>query len=240
MGDLSARLERARNYLAIAESGDAKREAYRMAAEELAAEREETGATLDFLASKVGTSTPTVSKLLAWRSSGYAAATPFLMDPEATTRAADSHTRRAVRERPEVVAEELARQSAERRAAFAAGLMADPEVAGQVLERPEVRVAVHQADRDREAKLVAGMDRADGALAPVRRAAGNLGSLGWVDEVRALRKHVAWLLEQDADLAPGDVAEARRLLAEVDQDLVVYATMRGYAEAAGPRALGTT
>jgi hypothetical protein len=41
--EVERHLARARDYLAIAESGDAKREAYKMAAEEIVAHKKETG-----------------------------------------------------------------------------------------------------------------------------------------------------------------------------------------------------
>ena len=92
----SKRLDRAREFLAIAESGDAKREAYKRAAEEIAAHKAETGDSDASLARMIGRKQPFVSKLLKWRDTGFAAATPFLMDPQATQRAAQSHAKRVL------------------------------------------------------------------------------------------------------------------------------------------------
>ena len=90
---LDARLARAKAYLAIAESKDAKREAYKRAANEIAAFKDATRATYSDIAISLGKSEVTVRKLVTWRRDGFKADTPFLMDAEATKRAARSHTK---------------------------------------------------------------------------------------------------------------------------------------------------
>jgi hypothetical protein len=237
MGDLSARLERARNYLAIAESGDAKREAYRMAAEEVAAEQEATGASIPAIAAMLQQAPKRVEYLLRWRSGGYVGETPWRYAGKDET-AANAHAKRVLRERPEVVAAELAKQPAERRAAFAAGLMADPEVAGVVMDQPAVRVAIHAADKDRQVKQAHNREHAEATMAPVVSAAATLGSIGLLDEARRLRRSVAFAVENDASLPEDAVAEVRGLLMAMDHDLVVYAARHGYP--AGRAALGTS
>lgn len=126
------RLERAKAYLAIAEAGDAKREAYKRAADEVAAEKDETNATTADLARLLGRKDDFVRKLLRWRETGFAASTPFLMDEQATTRAADSHTRRAVRERPDVIVNAINELPAEKQAELVAKIVeATPEAVGK-------------------------------------------------------------------------------------------------------------
>jgi len=95
---LDERLKRAKAFLAIAESKDSKREAYKMAAAEIAAYKQESGCTQEFLARNLKTTKSTISKLLTWYESGFQAETPFLMDGDATRRAAVSHTKRTLRE----------------------------------------------------------------------------------------------------------------------------------------------
>jgi hypothetical protein len=89
-------LERAREFLAIAESGDAKREAYMRAAEEIAAHRADTKESMSSIAILLGCSAEKVRKLMQWRDTQYKAATPFLMDTQATARAAHSHAKRVL------------------------------------------------------------------------------------------------------------------------------------------------
>jgi len=68
-----------------------------MAAEEIAAYKEETRETQSFIAMKLNISTGKLSMLLKWRESGYKAQTPFLMDTQATSRAARSHAKAVLR-----------------------------------------------------------------------------------------------------------------------------------------------
>jgi hypothetical protein len=91
-------LEKAKAFLKIAESGDSKKAAYMAAAEEIAAHMDETGDNLTVSCKKLGRTKSTVSKLLSWRQSGYEAETPFLMDGNATKRAALSHTKAVLRD----------------------------------------------------------------------------------------------------------------------------------------------
>lgn len=100
MRGVDERLARAKAYLAIAESKDSKREAYKKAAEEIAAYKEATRATNAVIASELQLRRTQmggekyVSDLLKWRRTGYKAETPWLMDTEATTRAAASHAKK--------------------------------------------------------------------------------------------------------------------------------------------------
>jgi len=132
----------AKEDLAIAESADAKREAYKRAAEHIAAYQGETGESQTSIAMLIGRSQRTVSQILKWRDSGYEAQTPFLMDAKATDRAAVSHTKRILREHPEAVAEEIA----------------------EAMDKPEVREEVAERlseNPDERGALYAAIDRAD-------------------------------------------------------------------------------
>lgn len=93
-------LREAKLCLAIAESKDAKREAYKRAANAMVAYRKETRCTITLLASNVGRDKSFISRLLKWQESGFKAETPFLMDEQATERASISHTKKVLREQP--------------------------------------------------------------------------------------------------------------------------------------------
>ena len=130
-------LERAKEYLAIAESGDSKREAYKAAAEEIAAAIGE-GNTQVYVATYIGKSQKHISQMLKWRKSGYEADTPWLADTGATTRAAVSHTKAILRDAPlEQVETILASVPVSRRAALATALVAQGDVADAIHADPE-------------------------------------------------------------------------------------------------------
>jgi hypothetical protein len=102
-----AHLARAREYLAIAESDDSKRQAYIKAAEEIAAAKESDQKLTNVeVATSIGKSDKYVHALLKWRETSYEADTPFLMDTGATGRAAISHTRATLRD-PEATTKAL-------------------------------------------------------------------------------------------------------------------------------------
>jgi DNA-binding MarR family transcriptional regulator len=165
MGKIDARLERAKQYLAIAESPDSKREAYVKAAEEIAAYREDTGATHRDIAISLGSvkKEQTVQKLLAWRNSGYEAQTPFLMDAEATKRAARSHAKTLLSD-PSEATRVIASLPAEAKATVAKAVVegAEREVYVAQTAKAQERLAIHGLDED--TKLVhdahAGIDAA--------------------------------------------------------------------------------
>lgn len=91
-------LAEARHYLTIGESKDSKREAFKMAAKEIAAHRDETADTIPKIASELGREASFIRMLLKWRESGHKADTPWLMDTNATNRAERSHARKILRE----------------------------------------------------------------------------------------------------------------------------------------------
>jgi len=124
---MTERLDRAKQYLVIAESEDSKREAYKAAAEEIAAHIAETGDEQQMVATTLQCSPQTVGRILKWRTAGYPeGTTPFTMaDPNGskpTDRAAVSHTKRVLRESPQAVAKDIAEA------------MEDPDVAHAVVQ----------------------------------------------------------------------------------------------------------
>lgn len=128
------RLVRAKQCLMIAESSDSKREAYVQAAEEIAAAfKEDPGLTKPAVATAVGINHQKVGVLLKWRESGFVAQTPWLMDKNATKRAALSHARKVLRENPEAVIEEMA------------DAVDNPRVKAALLSHPKLKKAWGEA-----------------------------------------------------------------------------------------------
>jgi predicted transcriptional regulator len=108
------RLERAKQFLAIAEAVDAdpkkaKRSAYMACAEEIAAHIDETGDSQPTIAIVLGCTQQRVSKLLLWRKRGYDTESPYDEGPEKRQqhRARVSHGKRVLKEQPEDLAEEI-------------------------------------------------------------------------------------------------------------------------------------
>lgn len=247
MSAADARLDRAKHYLAIAESGDARREAYRQATEEIVAAKQEDPALTNVqVATFMGRSHTYVDKLLRWRATGYDAATPFLADEQATTRAANSHARKVLRERPEVLAQELAQQPVDVQAAFAEQVVKHaPEAVGRALGRADAQV-------NHDVQRAAGLERhypgmqgeelsraratddrsreaADTALSGVTSAAATLSVPEAINHLRASRDRIAYLVQHDAAISRGQVGVIERLLGEVRVELEVYASRHGFA-----------
>ncbi len=112
---MNERIERAKTYIAIAESGDAKREAYKAAAEEIAAELQQR-TSQRAVGRAIGKDESFVRAIVRWRDSGYEAKTPWLSDTRATTRAATSHAKQVLHNAPiETVEKIVADLPAERR-----------------------------------------------------------------------------------------------------------------------------
>jgi len=137
MPDSGERLERAKQALTIADSADSKREAYRIAAEEIAAYREETGASIRAIASSLARDRNVVDRLLRWYRAGCPeGTTPNTMadgsGPTPTERAAQSHTRSTLRD-PSQRREVLDSLSPEDRAAVAREALEDEEVVDEVV-----------------------------------------------------------------------------------------------------------
>jgi hypothetical protein len=107
-------LERAKQFLAIADAVDAdpkraRREAYMAAAEEIAAHIAETGDSQPVVATTAGIERSKVSRLLTWRKRGYDTESPYDEGPEKRQqhRARVSHGKRVLKEKPEDLAEEI-------------------------------------------------------------------------------------------------------------------------------------
>ena len=109
-----------RQYIEIAESQDSQRDAWVKAADALEHRKRATGQSNPELGAEVDRSKDWVSKVLAWRASGYIQRTPFT-DGGNAPRAATSHTRKVLRERPVDVAPEIAKA------------LEDPEVQREVI-----------------------------------------------------------------------------------------------------------
>lgn len=125
-------LAMAKEDLAIAESTDAKREAYKRAAEHIAAHKQATGDGDTTVATVIGCKREKVRMLSKWREAGFPTDTPWLMDRQATTRAAISHAKKVVAEQPKKVAEMIAGASPEVRGTIIAGLARDERTADEM------------------------------------------------------------------------------------------------------------
>jgi hypothetical protein len=138
MTQLDERLARAKAYLKIAESNDSKREAYKAAATEIAAYKEATGCTWPVLASTLRRSDQTLRRIDRWRRSGFKAETPFLMDTEATTRAARSHAKALLAD-PDEAAKLVKGLPGPAKKALADAVAADPDTSRAVQDAEMAR-----------------------------------------------------------------------------------------------------
>lgn len=134
-------LDAAREYIAIAESGDATRAAYAHAADEiLSAQQSDSALTYASIARSLGRSHKYVVTLVRWRQSGSETATPFSHGGQSEHRRGSDRaaTKRIARERPADFAEAFEQAPAEARR----------EIAKQIAKSPDVRVEVakHEAD----------------------------------------------------------------------------------------------
>jgi len=215
-------LESARAFLAIAESGDAKREAYRQAAEAIAAHREETGESSERIAIRLGKSKATIDKLVAWRRSGYEASTPFLMDEQATTRAAISHTKATLRDAPmeqiERVIETLPRERQQEIAASAGNAYHR----ARVEYREQERVVTPAERRERE-------EAANRLTQPAREATAGFAALGIVGHLEQARDELHELF-QDGSVTPRLIRQIDRALEGFNAELQVARALAGMEE----------
>lgn len=145
MARLDPRLARANKYLAIAESEDSKREAYKLAAEEIAAYKQATGASNRDIGVACKRHHGSIARLLKWRESGYAASTPFLMDEEATKRAARSHAK-AILAVPEEAKKIVASLDAEGMKNLATTIVNTPVMAEAMRQAEEEKAHVRTVD----------------------------------------------------------------------------------------------
>lgn len=96
---MDERLVRAKAYLAIAESGDSKREAYKRAAKEIVAYRTETKVAYATIADALAVDRNTVRRLHDWYAKGCPGDSPYAGKEHADNRAL-AHTKRILRDQP--------------------------------------------------------------------------------------------------------------------------------------------
>jgi hypothetical protein len=138
-------LDAAREYIAVAESEDAKRTAYEHAADEvLAAMAADPTLGPKAIGKQIGKSHEWVRKLLRWRTSANPSWSPFTRDAREHAGDAspdDSTARKVARERPAVFA----------KAYEDAPVEARREIARQIAADPEIRVEARKQDAAAEA-----------------------------------------------------------------------------------------
>lgn len=122
------RLTRAKKFLAIAESKDAKSQAFKLAAKEVAEYRAETGATYTDIALALGREKAGgtwVRTLVKWHEDGYPTPTPWAI-PSENDRVRLAHGKRALREAtPAQLQKMVDGLPAERRSALVSGVIGD-------------------------------------------------------------------------------------------------------------------
>lgn len=130
----------AREYIAIAESQDAKREAYQKAADEIVEAQKTMGYRA--IATAVGKSDHWVKTLVQWRTSGTPGSTPFA-NKDRMAKGAAAETRKVLAEQPRSVAPDIAKA------------MEDPEVREEVAKHMmpgAARDLSERANRDHPAR----------------------------------------------------------------------------------------
>lgn len=151
--------------LTIAESADSKREAYKRAAEHIAAHQKQSGDSLVRVAARLKRPARRVQELDQWRRSGYRTETPAAMN-EGAYRAAKSHTRAILRDpeqRTEVI-ESL--DEAERLAVAQAALEASEKEGKERKKRARTVREEHSTDPSatHEERIRLDLHKADNAL----------------------------------------------------------------------------
>lgn len=155
---MSDHLQRAREYIAIAESADAKRDAYERAADEIIAwVREEPTRTYRDADKSLGRGNDYTGSLVRWRTSG-GPGLPFARRPADDSREAERLTERTLRDAgPEVVSRIIDDLPPERRSVIAQRLLADPNTRSAMVDEPEGMAAVesmHHTMRTRKEPVV--------------------------------------------------------------------------------------
>lgn len=136
------RLERARQYLAIAESQDSKREAYLKAADEIIAAQKE-GWGVRAIAREIGKSESWVRQLLEWATNAQDHTHLPFGGPENTERSHRSVAKNYLAKRdPEAVQEIIRELPAKRRAQIAQTILTDSATVRTVLSDPKVAASV--------------------------------------------------------------------------------------------------
>jgi Family of unknown function (DUF6192) len=233
MAQLNERLVRAKAYLAIAESKDSKREAYKRAAKEIVAYKQESRETWDSIAMELGCSVQLLYKLRKWHEVGFKGETPFLMDGEATTRAAISHTKAVLRDQPiEVVEKIVADLPAKRVGQIAQAAISRPGVAREMAQDAEASSTVtrfsgqvHEHVRDRVKNITrkardGALGKAVDGLGVLVEVVGNLNSA-------KLRLRDSYAAARDLDLNDEHREAVIEELEEIEQIIDWY---RSYVE----------
>src|SRR5262245_49664806 len=210
-------LARAKAYLAIAESGDAKREAYKLAAEEIAAYKEETGSTNAEIADALASaSRQTVDRILKWRRAGYPeGTTPHTMADgnglTPTERAALSHTKTTLKNAdPDTIKEIVADLPIEQ--VIRIGNAAEESLTADVEEGTKIHRA-SQAKRLKKNPLLAlmklgsALSRGRAQIRGVVKAYEEFLALVDDEDVREVGRNDLIALRAGIDLALGEVLE---------------------------------
>jgi transposase len=203
----------AKEDLAIAESGDSRREAYMRAAHHVAAHREATGDSAKQIALQLQVGRNTVENLLRWKKEGFKTDTPY-SGREVSEKKDREKVRRFLREKPSEVI-----------AALSAEAKKDPSVAEKVAKelardkslRRVTRSAIIEKDAETEAhaekkakqhkpKLTAMKDHSDASYLLVKAR-------------RMLREALESAQRIDWANAPGGESEARLDLLESLDDI---------------------
>lgn len=217
-------LEQAKQYLTIAESGDSKREAYKLAAEEIVEHIAETSDSQTLVATKIGRDTGSVSRLLRWRKEGYPeGTTPFTMaDPNGslpTQRAALSHTKKVLRDAPlEQVEQIIDELPEERKRAIKAAVGDD-----------YARLLQNSAERERnmtEAQRQEIAAAQDSITEGGRRAVASFSTLGVVGHLEQATEELRELVS-DQSLTLEMWREVEKALNELYEEAQVAAAMVG-------------
>lgn len=206
------RLVRAKHYLAIAESKDSKREAYKRAAKEIVAHREITGDTWKQIADALGRAPFYVTKLRDWFDAGCKTETPWAHGGDSDHRRGSdvAATKRILREQPMEVVERVINDLPPRRQAQIAAAAHDSyfEENERSLDRQRSRT---QAERDSARQAV------EQATRPVRQALGQMKGNTVVDLLDEATEELQQILADEA-MTPKAAREIEKALGRFQRE----------------------
>lgn len=238
------RLERASNYLAIAESDDAEKEAYRRAAELIAAHKADTSESNERIGAQLRSprgeprSGTYVGNVLKWLSEGCPGSSPHLMNPRHHEISDNAKAKRVVRERPDVIVGAIRELPAEQQAQLVAGIVqAAPEAVGKGLAAADrsarVKVGV-TADRElrypgmsdvevQRARQLEHRNREEvhGRMQPVMGAFATLGATGLVEQFEQLMGQLREAVEGGATFTDDQLARLDQVAAGIREEATV-------------------
>lgn len=206
---MDERLRRAKRFLTIAESKDAKREAYKAAANEIVAYRDETGETIRAIALSLARDRNQIDRMLRWHRSGFKAETPFLMDEKATSRAAASHTKKLLRTAPLEQIEQIISELPPKRQQAIAAAAGDPYAKAREKYDDEER---RLSPADRKAREAT----AESVARTARTAASGFAAMGIVT-------HLEQAAEDLKELS-NDGPLSRKLIGQIDRAFAAFET----------------